>query len=117
MEENKSLSTVQKTELIFNRDDVRNRLNEMLGDRSVGFITSVLSAISQNDMLKNADANTVYMSAMMAASLDLPINQNLGLAYIIPYNVRRKDGGYQVAAQFQIGYKGFIQLAIRSGRI
>src|SRR3990172_142226 len=47
------------------------------------------------------------MSAMMAAALDLPINPNLGFAYIIPYGDQ---------AQFQMGYKGFIQLALRSGQ-
>lgn len=110
------LSTTKKTELIFNRDDVKQRLNAMLGEKSAAFTTSVLSAIQANDMLKNADANTVYMAAMTAASLDLAVNPNLGQAYIIPYNIRQKSGGFKQVAQFQMGYKGFIQLALRSGQ-
>jgi recombination protein RecT len=48
--------------------------------------------------------------------LDLPINQNLGLAYIVPYNAKQSDGTYKQMAQFQLGYKGFLQLAQRSGQ-
>ena len=55
-----------------------------------GFITSVLSAVNSNALLKNATPNSVYMAAMMAAALDLPVNQNLGFAYIIPYNSKVK---------------------------
>jgi phage RecT family recombinase len=56
------------------------------------------------------------MAAMMAASLDLPINSNLGHSFIIPYNTKQKDGSYKQMAQYIIGYKGFIQLAQRSGQ-
>jgi recombination protein RecT len=58
-------------------------------------------------MLKNADPISVYNSAMLAATLDLPINQNLGFAWIVPYGK---------AAQFQLGVKGLVQLAQRSGQ-
>jgi recombination protein RecT len=49
----------------------------------------------------------------MAATLDLPVNQNLGFAYFIPFNNRKTN---KQECQFQIGYKGFIQLAMRSGQ-
>ena len=119
-EEKTVLSPIKKTEEIFNRPDVKARLNEMLGERSAGFITSVLSAMNSNEQLKHAEPASVYMSAMMGATLDLPINANLGFAYIIPYNVKIKgENGapdtWVVKAQFQIGAKGFKQLAIRSG--
>jgi recombination protein RecT len=58
-------------------------------------------------MLKNADPISVYNAALMAATLDLPINQNLGFAWIVPYGK---------AAQFQLGVKGLVQLAQRSGQ-
>jgi recombination protein RecT len=99
-----------------NSDAVKNKFAEVLGEKSNGFIASLLSAVSQNDMLKNADQNSIYLSAMMAASLDLPINSNLGHAYIIPFNTKQKDGSYKVMAQFQVSAKGFKQLAIRSGQ-
>lgn len=109
-------TAVQSTKKIFEREDVKNRLQQMLGKKAPGFVTSVLSAMNANNLLKNADPESVYMSAMMAASLDLPINPNLGFAYIIPYNIKQPDGSYKQVAQFQVGYKGFIQLAIRSGQ-
>ena len=99
-----------------NSDAVKNKFTEVLGEKSNGFIASLLSAVSQNDMLKNADQNSIYLSAMMAASLDVPINSNLGHAYIIPFNTKQKDGSYKVMAQFQVSAKGFKQLAIRSGQ-
>lgn len=98
------------------QDAVKAKFAEILGQKANGFIASVLSCIQQSDMLKNADQNSIYMSAMVAASLDLPINNNLGLAYIVPYNQKQKDGSYKVVAQFQLGYKGFKQLAQRSGQ-
>lgn len=116
LENEKQKTPAQRTKAIFERDDIKQKLQEMLGKKAPGFITSVLSSIQANDMLKNADPNSVYMSAMMAASLDLPINSNLGLAYLIPYNIRQQDGSFKQVAQFQIGYKGFIQLALRSGQ-
>ena len=91
----------------FKRDDVKSKFAELLGNRANAYMSSVLSVVSQNAQLKNAKPESIYMCAMMAATLDLPINQNLGFAYIIPYG--------QVAS-FQLGYKAFIQLAQRSGQ-
>lgn len=110
----KDLTPVQKTKALLERPEVQKKFIEMLGDKAAGFTTSVLSAMNQNDMLRNAEPNSVYMSALMAASVNLPINSNLGFAYIIPYNVKTPTG-YVVKAQFQIGYKGFKQLALRTG--
>lgn len=109
------LTKVQKTKSLLERPEVQEKFKEMLGEKASGFTTSVLSAMNQNEMLKNAEPNSVYMSALMAASLDLPINSNLGFSYIVPYNVR-ENGNFVVKAQFQIGYKGFKQLAIRTGQ-
>ena len=106
----KSLST------FLNSDQIKNKFTEIMGKKGVGFISSVLSAVNSNSLLQNADQNSIYTAALMAATLDLPINQNLGLAYIIGYNTKQADGNYKVMAQFQIGYKGFKQLAMRSGQ-
>ncbi len=75
-------------------------------------MTSVLQIAAQNSLLAKADPVSIYQAAAVAATLDLPLNQNLGFAYIVPYNDKNKG---QVA-QFQLGYKGFIQLAQRSGQ-
>jgi recombination protein RecT len=104
---------------LFARDEVKNKFQEMLGKRAVPFITSVLQIVSSNNLLAKADPHSVYHSAAVAATLDLPLNNNLGFAYIVPYNQKFKDekGIWQTkqVAQFQMGYKGFIQLAQRTG--
>lgn len=105
------------TKSLFNRDDVRKKFQEMLGRNSAAFITSVLQIVSSNALLTNADPNSIYHAAAVAATLNLPIQNALGMAYIIPYNQKQKGGGYKQVAQFQIGYKGYIQLAQRSGQI
>lgn len=104
------------TKDFFNRPDVKQKFEEILGKRAPQFMTSVLQIANSNDLLKNADPLTIYNSALMSASLDLPLNNNLGFAYIVPYNQKQKDNSYRQVAQFQLGYKGFIQLAQRSGQ-
>jgi recombination protein RecT len=105
---------------LFNRDDVKNKFQELLGKRAPSFITSVLQIVASNSLLAKADPSSVYQSAAVAAILDLPLNNNLGFAYIVPYNESFKDaeGNWRkkTVAQFQLGYKGFKQLALRSGQ-
>lgn len=92
------------------QDAVSKRLNELLGKRAPQFVTSLVSAVNANTLLAGCKPESVLTAALTAASLDLPINQNLGFAYLIPY--KNKSGE---VCQFQMGYKGFIQLAQRSG--
>ena len=104
------MSNIQTTNSaidLLKSDQVQSKFQELLGNKSKGFVTSVMSAISTNPALRQADPQSVYMSAMMGAVLDLPINQNLGFAYIVPYGDK---------AQFQIGVRGLVQLAQRSGQ-
>lgn len=103
---------IQKISGFLNSEAVKNKFTELLGKKSQGFVASVLATCNSNELLKNATTESIYSSAMMAATLDLPINPNLGFAYIIPY--KNNKTGITVA-QFQVGYKGFIQLAQRSG--
>lgn len=101
---------------LFLREDVKAKITELLGKRSTAFITSILHLTSQNALLANAEPMSVYQSAVIAAMLDLPLNNELGFAYIVPYKVRQQDGSFKTIAQFQIGSKGFVQLAQRSGQ-
>lgn len=102
---------------LFSRDEVKAKFQELLGKRASAFMTSVLQIVSSNHLLQKADPNSIYQCAALAATLDLPLNQNLGFAYIIPFNEKAKDNKpARVVAQFQIGYKGFKQLALRSGQ-
>lgn len=101
---------------LFSSENVKGRFEAMLGKKSAGFISSVLQVCNSNGYLSDADPMSVLNSAATAASLDLPINPSLGFAYIVPFNTKQKDGSYKKMAQLQIGYKGLIQLAQRSGQ-
>jgi recombination protein RecT len=96
------------------QDNVNQSIRNVLGSRSGQFVTSVAAVVNSNTQLQQADRKSILMACLTAASLDLPINQNLGFAYIIPYNDRKNN---QVLAQFQAGYKAYIQLSQRSGQM
>jgi recombination protein RecT len=100
----------------FEQDNVKSKFNELLGKRSTQFITSVLQIVASNDLLKNAEPASIFNAAAVAATLDLPLNNSLGMAYVVPFNTRQKDGTYKTVAQFQLGAKGIKQLALRSGQ-
>lgn len=118
------MSNLQIIKSVFESDDVRKRFQEMLGKKAPGFIVSVINVVQNDKTLAQADRNSILLAAGIAAGLDLPIEPNLGLAYIIPYKTKEKikteDGkeiwSEKVLAQFQMGYKGFTQLALRSGQ-
>lgn len=112
---------------------VQQVIEESIGGKNVGnFTTSLLSVVNSNPVLQECPPDTVIKAAITATSMNLPIDPNLGFAYIIPYNNKKKrkveikkaDGTSftkweeykQQEAQFQLGYKGFIQLAQRSGQ-
>lgn len=101
---------------LLSQDKVKEKFTELLGKKAQGFITSVLQCVASNDLLSKAEPHSVYHAAMVAATLDLPLNNALGFAYIVPYNQKQKDQSYKTIAQFQAGYKSFIQLAQRSGQ-
>lgn len=94
-----------------NSETVKKKFFEVLGKKANGFISSLVSLTNSTPALKEADPKTMLTAAMTAATLDLPINPNLGFAYIVPY---RNRGVQQ--AQFQMGFKGYIQLAMRTGQ-
>lgn len=92
---------------------VQARIQELLQKRAGEFTVSLMSVVNSNPVLQECPPDTVVKAALTAAGMNLPINPNLGFAYIIPYwNSKAK----QYEAQFQMGYKGFIQLAQRSGQ-
>jgi recombination protein RecT len=101
------MSTQLTVNQYFNSESVQQKFEKMLGQKSAGFISSVLQTVNNNNLLAKADPATILNAAATAASLDLPINQSLGRAWIVPFKGQ---------AQFQIGYKGFVELAQRSGR-
>jgi len=88
-------------------------LHKVLGSKAEAFITSVTSLVANDYKLQTCEPMTLVYAATKAAALSLPFDPNLGMAYCIPYNNRKRG---VTEAQFQIGYKGFIQLALRSGQ-
>lgn len=102
------------------QDNIMQQLSETLGRNSAPLVTSALTAIANNYQLKDATPVSVYTSLMKAAALNLTVDPNLGFAYLVPYKRNFKENGQWVnvtEAQLQIGYKGLVQLALRSGQI
>ena len=101
---------------------MRGRFNDLLGKRAPQFISSLVSLVNADTNLQQAFYEapmTVIQSALKAATFDLPIDQNLGYAYIVPFKNGKKngDGTYTkvMEASFILGWKGMHQLALRTG--
>ena len=88
-------------------------LESVLATKKNSFVNNISSLVANNATLQACQPLSVIYAGIKATALDLPLDPNLGFAYVIPY-ANRKSGITE--AQFQIGYKGFIQLAIRSGK-
>lgn len=99
-------------------DAVKQKVNEMIGGKDgQSFITSIISAVSTNPELAKCEHSTILSAAMQGASLKLSPSNQLGHYYLVPYKEKIKGTkDYRMVAQFQMGYKGYIQLAMRSGQ-
>lgn len=94
-------------------DAMKKKINEMVGgEKGQQFITAIISAVSTNPQLAECDNSTILSAALVGQALNLSPSPQLGQYYMVPFNDSKR--GCKVA-QFQIGYKGYIQLAIRSG--
>lgn len=89
------------------QDKIQQMFEGALHDKANQFATSLVSLVNEDNKLSKVDSMSVINSAMVAASLDLPINKNLGYMWLVPY---------KNTATPQIGYKGYIQLAMRTGQ-
>lgn len=98
---------VQKLKAIINTESVQEQFKNALDKGAPLFIASLIDIYSNDEYLKKCPPQAVIMEALKAATLKLPINKNLGFAYIVPY---------KETPQMQIGYKGYIQLAMRTGQ-
>lgn len=92
----------------FNSPAVKQKFSEVVNGNGQQFVSSLLSIVTNNNLLAKATNESIMTAAMKAAVLNLPIEPSLGYAYIVPYKNQ---------AQFQVGYKGLIQLAQRSGQV
>jgi len=94
-------------------DAIKNRINSMVGGKDgQRFISAVISAVSVNPGLTECDHATILSAALLGESLKLSPSPQLGQYYLVPFNDKKRN---TKVAQFQLGYKGYIQLAIRSG--
>lgn len=94
-------------------DAIKKRINAMVGGQDgQRFVSAVISAVSVNPALAECEHSTILSAALLGESLKLSPSPQLGQYYLVPFNDRKR--GSKVA-QFQLGYKGYIQLAIRSG--
>ena len=112
---NQLVTNKPKFSVVIQSDMYKNLINQTLGDkeRATRFIASISSAVATNQALQECDAGTILSGALLGESLNLSPSPQLGQYYLVPFNDSKK--GYKVA-QFQLGYKGYIQLAIRSGQ-
>lgn len=95
-------------------DAMKKKINEMVGGKDgQQFVTAIISAVSTNPQLAECENSSIVSAALLGQALKLSPSPQLGQYYIVPFN--NSDRGCKVA-QFQLGYKGYIQLAIRSGQ-
>lgn len=108
-------STAALMNMLLSKEGYQKRFDELLGKRSPQFISSIVSLMNADSALMDAFHNapvTIIQSALQAASFDLPINPALGYAYIVPFRNSKRN---RIEASFIMGYKGMLQLALRTG--
>ena len=102
---------------VFNRAITNPKTQEylasVLGDRKGSFVNNLTALVANNANLQVCEPYTIMFAAMKATALNLPLDNSLGFAYVIPYKDNKR--GITVA-QFQIGYKGYKQLALRTNQ-
>lgn len=120
VQEKKTVNTLMNAML--DGEKLRSRFDDLLGKRAPQFISSVVSLVNADLNLQQAfyeSPMTIIQSALKAATFDLPIDQNLGYAYIVPFKNSKKnaDGTWskKMEASFILGWKGMHQLALRTG--
>lgn len=95
------------------QDAVKNQINNVIGGQNgQRFISSIVSAVNNNPQLSECTNQSILSGALLGESLNLSPSPQLGQYYLVPFN----DKNQGKVAQFQLGYKGYIQLAIRSGQ-
>ena len=108
------LQTKPKFSMAIQTEGYKKLINNTLGDpnRAKRFIASISSAVAMNQTLQQCDAGSILSGALLGEALNLSPSPQLGQYYLVPFNDKEKGK----VAQFQLGYKGYIQLAIRSGQ-
>ena len=115
----KQMSVTALVNSMLDKDGMRKRFDELLGKRTPQFVSSIVSMVNADKNLQQAfyeSPMTVIQASLKAAMFDLPIDQSLGYAYIVPFKNYKKDlGAKKMEATFILGWKGMHQLALRTG--
>lgn len=100
---------------VINSDGYKRMINNTLGNpqKAARFVTAITSAVSTNPALAECEASTIVSAGLLGEGLNLSPSPQLGQYYLVPFNDKKNN---RKVAQFQLGYKGYIQLAIRSGQ-
>ena len=112
---NNSLAKKQKMGLTayLTQDAVKNQINSVVGGKNgTRFVSSIISAVQTTPALQECTNPSILSAALLGEALNLSLSPQLGQFYMVPFDNRKKGCK---EAQFQLGYKGYIQLAIRSG--
>lgn len=110
-QENRSISPVNQMKNLLANQGMQNLFADALNENKDRFLASIIDLYNGDTYLQGCNPKEVAMEALKAATLNLPINKSLGYAYIVPFKNKGK-----LTPQFQIGYKGYIQMAQRSGQ-
>lgn len=110
-QEQRQISPINQMKNLLANQGIQNLFADALKENKDRFLASIIDLYNGDTYLQNCDPKEVAMEALKAATLNLPINKSLGYAYIVPYKNKGK-----LTPQFQIGYKGLIQMAQRSGQ-
>lgn len=102
-----SLSIGNTVKGLMENPSIKKRFEGVLKEKAPQYMSSIVNLVNSDTNLQKCDAMSVIASCMVAATMDLPVDKNLGYAWVVPYGSR---------AQFQMGYKGYIQLALRTGQ-
>ena len=113
LEEKKAIAPLKQFNLFLTHPRTQQYLETVLSDKKASFVNNITALVSNNATLQVCVPETLMYAALKATALDLPLDQSLGFAYVLPYKDNKKG---ETLAQFQMGYKGFVQLALRTGQ-
>lgn len=107
------MSNLKEFNLTIRSANTQSYLSDVLGESKNEFVSNLTALVSNDKNLQQCAPTTLMFAALTATALKLPLDKNLGFAYVIPFNNKRAG---TCEATFMCGYRGYIQLAIRSGQ-
>jgi len=115
-----ALKPIDTLKARLNADSVQEQFRNALGNNAGTFVASVIDLYNSDSKLQQCEPNALINEALRAATMKLPINKALGFAYILPFEKKFKDPegkwGKKTEPAFVLGYKGLVQLALRTGQ-